>query len=190
MRLLAISLAALTLSIAPPVHAQAAPPSASGDARLEANKAVVRALYDRVLNHHDVDAADRLMRADYIQHNPAMPGGRAAFKATFREVFAAVPDAHVEIVHMVAEGDLVVVHVINSGTPAGTSTPVRSGGFDLFRIQDGLIAEHWDASLPTPPAAAASPAPAHPSSTPPPARPARPEHPLIVPPHPDSTAHP
>ncbi|HET6763973.1 MAG TPA: nuclear transport factor 2 family protein, partial [Longimicrobiaceae bacterium] len=166
MRFLTTLLAAAALLSAAPLAAQSTAPA--GDARLEANKAVVRQLYERVFNGHDVDAADRLLRADYIQHNPNIPTGREGFKATFRDVFKLVPDARVQILHMVAEGDLVVVHVLNSGTPGGTSEPVQAAGFDLFRIQDGLIAEHWDTTLSTPPRPAGPPAAPVPPSPPPP----------------------
>ena len=183
MRFLSTLLAAAALLAPAALAAQSSP---AGDARLEANKAVVRQLYERVFNAHDVDAADRLLRADYIQHNPGIPTGREGFKTIFRDVFKVVPDARVQILHIVAEGDLVVVHVLNRGTPSGATAPIEMAGFDLFRVQDGLIAEHWDASLPAPPAAAQ---PAGPPAAPVPPSPPRPPL-VIVPPKPDSTARP
>jgi predicted SnoaL-like aldol condensation-catalyzing enzyme len=185
-RFAAVSAAALVLAAAGPALSQASQAQSAAPATLEANKALVRALYERVFNEHDVAAADSLMRPDYIQHNPNVPGGRDGFKQAFSEMFRLVPDAHVQVLHLVAEGDLVVAHVLNTATVPGTTTRIEQPGLDLFRVQDGRLAEHWDAerAAPRPSAAPAQPQPA-PGA-------AQPEtHPVITPPHPEPTvAHP
>ncbi|MDB4950954.1 MAG: hypothetical protein JWM27_3603, partial [Gemmatimonadetes bacterium] len=165
MRFAAFSLAALAVAAGSvPVAAQStmspvsAPTLAASASTADANKAVVRQLYERVFNRHDVDAADALMRVDYIQHNPNLATGRDAFKQAFRQMFAMVPDVHVEILHIVAEGDLVVVHVMNTATRPGGGR-IEQPGFDLFRVQNGLIAEHWDAEVAAPRPAPAAPRP-------------------------------
>jgi predicted SnoaL-like aldol condensation-catalyzing enzyme len=180
-RLAAVSAAALVLAAARPVLSQAPPSQPVPAATLEANKAVVRALYVRVFNQHDISAADVLLRPDYIQHNPNVPGGREGFKKAFGDMFLLVPDAHVQVLHLVAEGDLVVAHVLNTATIPGTTRKLEQPGLDLFRVQDGQLAEHWDAER-------AQPAPAAgPGQPQPDAGPSRLDaHPVITPPHPDT----
>jgi predicted SnoaL-like aldol condensation-catalyzing enzyme len=100
----------------------------------------------------DVEAASRYLRKDYIQHNPHVPTGLKGFQTYFRELFAQSSPAmkasfKLEVLHVVAEGDLVVVHTHQSGLgPDGK--PFDVTGFDLFRVQDAMLAEHWDASAP------------------------------------------
>jgi NADPH:quinone reductase-like Zn-dependent oxidoreductase/predicted SnoaL-like aldol condensation-catalyzing enzyme len=88
----------------------------------------------------DTAIVDRLVRPDYIQHNPLAPDGPDALKyfvATTRQQY---PDAAYEPRRAITDGDLVLLHsrvVFVPGTP-GLAV------FDLFRYQDGKIAEHWD----------------------------------------------
>ena len=116
------------------------------------NKQLVADLYRDVFGKMDVEAASRYLRKDYIQHNPHVPTGLDGFQAFFRERFAQASremkaSFKLEVLHVVAEGDLVVIHTHQSGIgPDGK--PFDVTGFDLFRVQDAMIAEHWDASAP------------------------------------------
>ena len=120
---------------------------ASADEKLTArNKAVVRNFYTTVLIARDVDAAPRFLRADYIQHNPQVPTGLKGFMDAFRERFAQKfpPDYKRELLNVVGENDMVVIYVRQTWT--GRDGQHRQAlGFDMFRVQDGKIAEHWDA---------------------------------------------
>lgn len=88
----------------------------------------------------DTAIVDRIVRPDYIQHNPLAPDGPDALKffgASIREQF---PEITFVPQRAIADGDLVLLHsnvVFVPGTP-GTAV------FDIFRFQDGKIAEHWD----------------------------------------------
>jgi predicted SnoaL-like aldol condensation-catalyzing enzyme len=110
-----------------------------------ANKALVLEFYERVLIGGDIDAADEYMRPDYIQHNPKVPGGLDGFKKYFKKLgersrrFGV--KEHQEINHVVAEGDFVVV--FGSHKLRGLIR-LDFRYADLFRIQDGRLAEHWD----------------------------------------------
>lgn len=116
-----------------------------GVGQAQSNKDFVVEFYQRVLIDGDVDAADRYLRADYIQHNPKVPTGLDGFKAYFKKLGKQLEvtnsKLHGEIEHVVVEGDLVVIFV--SYRIEGLMN-LRFQAADLFRVQDGLIAEHWD----------------------------------------------
>jgi len=116
------------------------------------NKELVQAFCTTVFVNHDLSTLDQLMRDDYIQHNPDVPQGKAGFKQFFEETFKAMPDFKYSLKQMVAEGDLVWMYCTTSGTHTGgewldvppTGNKLKFDVVDMFRIQDGLIAEHWD----------------------------------------------
>lgn len=105
-----------------------------------ANKAMVRYFYDRLFNAGDLTMVDRFVRPDYIQHNPQAPDGSAALRNLAQALRTAFPSARLDIKRVLASGDLVVVHsnlVLSPGTQG-------SAVFDIFRVDAGKIAEHWD----------------------------------------------
>jgi predicted SnoaL-like aldol condensation-catalyzing enzyme len=121
--------------------------AAWGDEALtEHNKAIVRDFYTTVLIGRNVDAAPRFLRPDYIQHNPQVPTGLNGFMDTFRERFAQKlpPDYKRELLNVVGDNDMVVVYVRQTWT-GRDGQHHQALGFDMFRVQDGKIAEHWDA---------------------------------------------
>ena len=121
--------------------------AASADEALTArNKALVREFYTTVLISRQVDAAPQFLRADYIQHNPNVPTGLKGFMDTFRERFAQKlpPDYKRELLNVVGDNDMVVVYVRHTWT-SHDGQHKQALGFDMFRVQDGKIAEHWDA---------------------------------------------
>jgi predicted SnoaL-like aldol condensation-catalyzing enzyme len=110
------------------------------------NKALVREFYMTVLVGRDVDAAPRFLRSDYIQHNPQVPTGLAGFMDTFRARFSQkLPsDYKRELLNVIGENDMVVIYVRQTWT-GRDGNHNQALGFDMFRVQDGKIAEHWDA---------------------------------------------
>ena len=100
------------------------------------NKAIVRAFYDEVFNAWDVSRADKYVREDYRQHNPTVEDGRAGFVRFCERFFRLHP--RMEIVRMIAEGDFVVVFF--KCTVDGGVNKVC----DIYRLEDGMLAEHWD----------------------------------------------
>ena len=110
------------------------------------NKAIVRDFYTTVLIGRDVDAAPRFLRPDYIQHNPEVPTGLKGFMDTFRARFAQKlpPDYKRGLLNVIGENDMVVVYVRQTWT-SRDGQHHQALGFDMFRVQDGMIAEHWDA---------------------------------------------
>ena len=123
-----------------------AKPTWADEALTTRNKAVVRDFYTTVLIGRDVEAAPRFLRPDYIQHNPQVPTGLKGFMDTFRERFAQKlpPDYKRELLNVIGDNEMVVVYVRQTWT-GRDGQHHQALGFDMFRVQDGMIAEHWDA---------------------------------------------
>jgi predicted SnoaL-like aldol condensation-catalyzing enzyme len=121
-------------------------PASADEALTARNKEVVRNFYMTVLIGRDVDAAPKFLRADYIQHNPQVPTGLKGFMDAFRERFAQKlpPDYKRELLNVIGDNDIVVIYVRQSWT-GKDGQHHQALGFDMFRVQDGMIAEHWDA---------------------------------------------
>jgi predicted SnoaL-like aldol condensation-catalyzing enzyme len=121
-------------------NAQGATPEAG---QLEANKDLVRHFYDAFYGARatgDVDVIDQFVAADYVQHEPGVPPGRDGLKQLILNAAGRSPKAPA-LLHLVAEGDVVVAHQVVPGSdPTG---PLAAEGVDIFRIADGLLVEHW-----------------------------------------------
>jgi predicted SnoaL-like aldol condensation-catalyzing enzyme len=118
----------------------------------EKNKQVVREFYEEVFRKRNLNAVDRFMHADYIQHNPDANQGMAGFLEFHIGFFAAIPDFCATINQIVAEGDLVYVYNTITGNHTGegflgyppTGNRIRFDAVDMFRLRDGKLCEHWD----------------------------------------------
>ena len=115
--------------------------------RTDANKALVAEFFQTVFVEGRLDEADRFHDGDaLIQHNPGIADGLANMKAEMRDRAAhgrSFEDGRIE--HVYGEGNFVLLTV--SGRVAGKSTAI----YELFRVEDGKIAEHWDAPQEIPP---------------------------------------
>lgn len=118
---------------------------------MSSNKEVVRRVYDEVLNKRNLNLIQELFRPDYIEHDP-MPGQRTGLDGVndrFGMLIKAL-DPHFTIEDLIAEGDRVVVRWTNAGTNVGdffgipaTGRAFKIPGIDIYRLQDGKLAEHW-----------------------------------------------
>jgi predicted ester cyclase len=115
------------------------------------NKALTRRFYDEVLNGRRTGVLDEIAAAGYHEHDP-LPGqgeGRQGLKNRVAMLVEGLaPTFTVEDV--IAEGDRVVVRWTNSGRHVGdflgvppTDRPFAIAGIDIYRIEDGRLAEHW-----------------------------------------------
>ena len=87
----------------------------------------------------DAETAASLLKEDYIQHDLAYGTGRDAFVGSVKYLGSAPVKTTVETVRAFEDGDKVFMHNIYNFAGAG-----RQVAFDVFRFEDGLIAEHWD----------------------------------------------
>ena len=142
--------------IAANVHAQVAVvPSAnheqllaSPDARLAANKRLVYDFWREVFEAGHMELAERYMTEGYIQHNPNVPTGRTAFIDFFSKNVspeAIQPRVKAPLVAILADGDLVaLVFAREAPDPKDPAKKYTTTWFDMFRLEGGKIAEHWD----------------------------------------------
>ena len=121
---------------------------ATGDARAVANKRLVYDFWREVFEGRHMDLAPKYMAEGYIQHNPNVPTGRAAFVDFFSKLSGPRPiedRIKAPLVAMVADGDYVVLSFVREyPDPKDASKKYTTTWFDMFRIEDGKIAEHWD----------------------------------------------
>ena len=103
-------------------------------------KNIVLTATGELFKQKDPTAVDRWVSHNYRQHSTLAPDGPAAL----RELVAALPEGfRYEGARVIADGDLVALH----GTYYGFG-PDPLVAFDVFRVQDGKLAEHWDALTP------------------------------------------
>ncbi len=118
---------------------------------LARNKRLVFDFWRIVFEGGHMDQAPKYMEASYIQHNPNVKSGRAAFIAVIGKVRRPKPIAtriKVPVIAITADGDFVTVSTVRKVRDRRHPTHIYyMTWFDMFRIDDkGLIAEHWDPS--------------------------------------------
>ena len=121
---------------------------ASPDAKVAANKRLVYDFWREVFEGGHMEFAEKYMAETYIQHNPMVPTGRAAFMEFFSKVAKPKPiEPKIKdpLVNIVGEGDYVVLSFARQySEPSDPTKKYTSTGFDMFRIENGKIAEHRD----------------------------------------------
>jgi len=101
------------------------------------NKALVLEAFDTLFNRRDYAAAERLWSPGYIQHSAHIAPGREGLFTLVRGLPATLK---YEPGVIVADGDLVIVH----GRFSGFGAPANWIAADILRIEEGVLAEHWD----------------------------------------------
>ena len=103
----------------------------------ERNKTLVLEAFDTLFNRRDYAAAERFWSPNYIQHSAHIEPGREGLF----NLIKSLPDTlRYEPGLILAEGDHVIVH----GRFSGFGLPVNWIAADILRVQDGILAEHWD----------------------------------------------
>ncbi|MEM7288999.1 MAG: nuclear transport factor 2 family protein, partial [Pseudomonadota bacterium] len=109
-------------------------------------KELVVALFMAAFADHDPEAALQMVTPDYIQHNPQVQTGAdglAGFIPVVKQSGMTVKTHRI-----ITEGNMVVLH--NTYENADAFGAPSLAGFDVFRVEDGKVAEHWDNLQPIP----------------------------------------
>ena len=101
------------------------------------NKELILKFYEEVFNSWDVSNIREYMREDYMQHSAGVEDGLEGF-LKFADVFLAMKP-HMEI-YNVLENENHVALFFKCTLENGMVNKVM----DLYRIEDGKLAEHWD----------------------------------------------
>jgi predicted SnoaL-like aldol condensation-catalyzing enzyme len=110
----------------------------------KANRRLVERIYAEVLGPVDSGAVDALFDPGYIQHNPGAATGSQGLKEMLDRAKVKDPKCEHRVKRMLVDGDLVAVHVHVIFNPGEEGFAV----VDIFRIANGMIAEHWDVMQP------------------------------------------
>ena len=131
----------------------ASPPAAAAGAPSTA-EAIGSALLDRyvaAVNAHDTSDFPQLFTEAYVQHSGRSPSGLAAQVENFRRIFAVMPDIEMRVEDRIIAGDKVVARNTFSATHTKTVRGIAPTGkrfafhtIDIWRVEDGKFAEHWD----------------------------------------------
>lgn len=107
---------------------------------LELNKHNAIDFYRMAYKGKPVEAVERYVGDEYIQHNPAVGNGKTAFIEYFERMAREYPHKQIEFVRAVAEGDLVALHTHQTWPDNDEYVTM-----DFFRFDaNGKIVEHWD----------------------------------------------
>lgn len=87
----------------------------------------------------DVAMARSLLKENYIQHNLAYNTGAKAFCDSVASLGSAPVKTTVNTIRAFEDGDKVFMQTVYNFAGAGEQV-----AFDIFRFEDGLVAEHWD----------------------------------------------
>ena len=114
---------------------------------------VARRLIDEGFNQGNLAVADELSSPELVEHQDFGPNhapGAEGVKAVIASLRRAFPDFHLEIEDLVVDGELVWLRMTGTGTNDGsfmghppTGKRMRTPVFDLLRVRDGRLVEHW-----------------------------------------------
>ena len=123
------------------------PTEATDLEQTSANKALVRRFVEDILVNGRMEKLAGYVDGDrYVQHNPQIANGLSGLGAALEAMARAGIAMKYDRIHQVlGEGNFVLV--VSEGTFGGNATSF----YDLFRVENGRIAEHWDTLETIPP---------------------------------------
>jgi predicted SnoaL-like aldol condensation-catalyzing enzyme len=113
-------------------------------ARLDDIKAIVLDFYEQLVNRRDFEAASRHLGEVYVQHRADAEDGLEGLRRFVERMRDRYPQSQCTVKRVVAEGDLVVLHVHVVREPGA----LGSKHVDIFRVDGDKVVEHWDIDQP------------------------------------------
>ncbi|MBN1205443.1 MAG: ester cyclase [Myxococcaceae bacterium] len=119
----------------------------------EENKRLARGFIEEIYNQRQLDRIPVYVAQDFVDLSPGAPSDAKGPELVRKQAEAslqAMPDLRFELQHLVAEGDLVLLHWKATGTDAqaldeaGAPKQVTLQGHSLLRMREGRIVESWD----------------------------------------------
>jgi predicted ester cyclase len=124
---------------------------------IEQNKVTIWQMF-KAVEQKGFTAQSEFFADQVINHG--IPANREMIRALLQDILTTFPDVKMTPLHIVAEGDWVVARCMFSGTHKGTGrSPLVHEGLlagvpptgknfktqhiHMFRMEDGLIVEHW-----------------------------------------------
>lgn len=112
---------------------------------LEQMKAFVRDHFEEFVNRRNAAVIRANMTPDFLDHDG--PGGRPCGvdddERMMVAMYKAMPDLHIAIEDMIAEGDKVMCRNVWRWTDPGSGKKLQFRGFVLWRFEGEKIAERW-----------------------------------------------
>jgi len=107
----------------------------------EKNKKIATDFFIIFYNDKNMEKAKKMMHPDFVNHHPYSGQGiEATVAAVKTHLFGRFPEFKVNIKRVAAEGDLVWIQSYTQDFPGDHGKM----SMDIWRLRDGLIAEHWD----------------------------------------------
>lgn len=117
---------------------------------IEENKSLILRFF-KAIEDNQLEEFDSIVAADYDDHLPGQTPGRDVLKKYFSGLHAAFKDLKLPVHAIIAEGDKVAVYNSVQGVHQGDYGSFKAKGnsvdakaFQLYRISNGQLAEHWE----------------------------------------------
>ena len=119
----------------------------------DANKALIRPLYEEAFSKGNVDVVDKILAPNFVTRTLRprnLPSDRNSFKTLVKILREVMPDLQFTIEDMIAEGDKVVARWSARGTHLGgqmgkapTGKQITFTGIDILHIAEGMAVDRW-----------------------------------------------
>jgi predicted ester cyclase len=116
-------------------------------------ESIVRRLIDEGFNECNLEVVDAVTSPELVEHQnfgPHHEPGAAGVRAVVQSLHRAFPDFRLTIQDLVVDGTTVWLRMVATGTNSGsfmghapTGRPIRIDVFDVIRVEDGRMVEHW-----------------------------------------------
>ncbi|MFA0057693.1 nuclear transport factor 2 family protein [Vibrio echinoideorum] len=106
------------------------------------NKSMVERFYIDIFKKRELNNSNEFIDDNYINHSSFVGNGRVNFEEYFNKAYKLFPKGDANIKHVIINNDMVVVHAEHWAS--NMIFKVRFKAIDVYRVENGLIVEHWD----------------------------------------------